>query len=49
MEHLYDCILQGRLDVRLPLANGQAAESVSSLRQLVAMPKEQHVKLQVCA
>ena len=47
MEQLYDSLVKGRLDVRLPLANGRAPKSASSLRQLVAMPKEQHMRLQV--
>ena len=47
LEQLYSCILEGRLDLRLPLANGQAPERAILLSRLVAMPIEQHLKLQV--
>lgn len=47
MEELYSSILEGRMDLRLPLANGQAPEMAILLSRLVAMPIEQHLQLQV--
>ena len=47
MEELYSSILEGRMDLRLPLANGQAPEMSILLSRLVAMPIEQHLQLQV--
>ncbi|KAK9846228.1 hypothetical protein WJX84_007572 [Apatococcus fuscideae] len=46
MEQLYSAILEGRLDLRLPLANGQAPERAILLSRLVAMPAQQHMQLQ---
>lgn len=46
MEQLYSAILDGRLDLRLPLANGQAPEQSILLSRLVAMPAQQHMQLQ---
>ncbi|KAK9858381.1 hypothetical protein WJX84_003691 [Apatococcus fuscideae] len=46
LEQLYSCILEGRLDLSLPLANRQAPESTIFLSRLVAMPVQQHLKLQ---
>ncbi len=47
MEDLYSSILEGRLDLLVPLANGQAPERTTVLRHLVAMPAQQHLQLQV--
>lgn len=47
MEELYSSILEGRMDLRLPLANGLAPERAIQFRHLVAMPVEQHLQLQV--
>ncbi len=46
MEQLYSSILLGHLDLRLPLANGQAPERALLLSRLVAMPVQQHLQLQ---
>lgn len=47
LEELYSSILEGRMDLRLPLANGLAPERAILFRRLVAMPVEQHLQLQV--
>lgn len=47
MEQLYSAILEGRLDLRLPLANGQIPDRSILLSRLVAMEAQQHVRLQV--
>ncbi|KAK9858389.1 hypothetical protein WJX84_009546, partial [Apatococcus fuscideae] len=46
LEQLYSSILEGRLDLRIPLANGQAPERAILLSRLVAMPVRQHLQLQ---
>ena len=40
-------ILEGRLEMLLPLANGQIPEQPITLGRLVAMPAQQHLQLQV--
>lgn len=47
MEELFSSILEGRMELRLPLANGLAPERAILIRSLVAMPIEQHLQLQV--
>lgn len=47
MEDLYSSILQGRLDLRLPLANARAPDRAVLVSRLVAMPVKQHMQLQV--
>lgn len=47
MEQLFSAILEGGLDLRLPLANGQIPERSIPLSRLVAMEAQQHVRLQV--
>ncbi len=47
MAELYSSILEGRLDLRLLLANGKAPERAILLSRLAAMPPQQHMQLQV--
>ena len=49
MQQLYSSLLEGRLELRVQLANGQAPESIITLRRLLAMPIQQHLQLQVCS
>ncbi|KAK9859389.1 hypothetical protein WJX84_012025 [Apatococcus fuscideae] len=46
VEQLYTCILEGRLDIHIPLATDQAPEKAVVLRTLVAMPAELHLQMQ---
>lgn len=47
IEELYRNILEGQLDMLLPLANKQAPEQPVALGRLIAMPVRQHLQLQV--
>lgn len=47
MGELYKNILEGHLEMLLPLANGQVAEQPITLGRLIAMPAQQHMQLQV--